>query len=236
MDEAIDVDVSRVLGLAAPHLAKPAEELAAWWSAPAVMRKVPIDELIKTAGGRVVMSTRSFVEGTEHDLRMLPPRKRKIVLFSVERKLAAFLDAKPARQAKHANLADLHLSLRGADLKEFCTLLVEAAIYRMVVRGEPLVIRPVSKAEHAIVTDAFERGVLNNPGATAADMAGLLAAQTACSMRASLRQAAGCAACGVVTGKLMKCGRCKAACYCSEACQRGHWPAHKGICGGGGRA
>ena len=33
-----------------------------------------------------------------------------------------------------------------------------------------------------------------------------------------------------VTGKLLQCGRCRAAWYCDKQCQRKDWPEHKGIC------
>ena len=33
-----------------------------------------------------------------------------------------------------------------------------------------------------------------------------------------------------VTGKLLQCGRCRAAWYCDKQCQKEDWPEHKGIC------
>jgi hypothetical protein len=39
-----------------------------------------------------------------------------------------------------------------------------------------------------------------------------------------------CVGCGAVTEKLMQCGRCKVARYCSGACQKQHWPTHKPFC------
>jgi hypothetical protein len=39
-----------------------------------------------------------------------------------------------------------------------------------------------------------------------------------------------CAACGVVPLKPMRCARCRAASYCSAACQRAAWPEHKLLC------
>jgi hypothetical protein len=41
---------------------------------------------------------------------------------------------------------------------------------------------------------------------------------------------ASCAMCGKVEGKLLKCARCKNTTYCSIACQRQGWPAHKARC------
>lgn len=38
-----------------------------------------------------------------------------------------------------------------------------------------------------------------------------------------------CGACGS-TSASMKCGRCKAVCYCNATCQRAHWKAHKTVC------
>ena len=41
-----------------------------------------------------------------------------------------------------------------------------------------------------------------------------------------------CAACGVETGKLLTCARCRSVWYCSADCQRAHWKkVHKRECG-----
>jgi hypothetical protein len=40
-----------------------------------------------------------------------------------------------------------------------------------------------------------------------------------------------CASCGQARASFKKCGRCKMVKYCSEACQRAHWPSHKPLCG-----
>ncbi len=40
----------------------------------------------------------------------------------------------------------------------------------------------------------------------------------------------GCAQCGTSGGKLLVCTRCRAASYCSSACQRLHYPKHKTAC------
>jgi hypothetical protein len=39
-----------------------------------------------------------------------------------------------------------------------------------------------------------------------------------------------CAECGCVGPNMLKCARCKADCYCSKACQKAAWPAHKQVC------
>jgi hypothetical protein len=39
-----------------------------------------------------------------------------------------------------------------------------------------------------------------------------------------------CLMCGVTTS-VKKCGRCKIPAYCSQPCQRLHWPVHKALCG-----
>lgn len=39
-----------------------------------------------------------------------------------------------------------------------------------------------------------------------------------------------CGACGVEGTKMMQCGKCKAARYCSKECQRSHWKEHKNSC------
>ena len=41
---------------------------------------------------------------------------------------------------------------------------------------------------------------------------------------------AACAACGEMLRKIRRCGRCRAACYCGNACQRTHWQQHKPRC------
>lgn len=40
----------------------------------------------------------------------------------------------------------------------------------------------------------------------------------------------GCWECGDTEKPLLKCGQCRMAKYCSEACQRDHWPTHKTDC------
>ena len=42
--------------------------------------------------------------------------------------------------------------------------------------------------------------------------------------------AAVCSHCGMVSGKLLRCGRCKTAQYCGSKCQAKHYPAHKVAC------
>ena len=42
--------------------------------------------------------------------------------------------------------------------------------------------------------------------------------------------AAVCAHCGVASGKLLRCGRCKTVQYCGSKCQTKHYPAHKVAC------
>ena len=49
-------------------------------------------------------------------------------------------------------------------------------------------------------------------------------------MKASTGQSLGCSSCGLVTGDLMRCGRCKGAVYCSKGCQAAAWPDHKPLC------
>lgn len=39
-----------------------------------------------------------------------------------------------------------------------------------------------------------------------------------------------CASCGALPEKLKNCSRCRTVWYCSEDCQRRHWPLHKGHC------
>lgn len=39
-----------------------------------------------------------------------------------------------------------------------------------------------------------------------------------------------CATCASRSGELLKCGKCRSVLYCSVACQRAHWKAHKGVC------
>jgi hypothetical protein len=39
-----------------------------------------------------------------------------------------------------------------------------------------------------------------------------------------------CGARGDRATKLLKCDGCKSVLYCSEACQRAHWPEHKRVC------
>jgi len=41
---------------------------------------------------------------------------------------------------------------------------------------------------------------------------------------------AGCTQCLKPVDKEMRCGRCKLVIYCSAACQKAHWPDHKGYC------
>ncbi|TRM67688.1 hypothetical protein BD626DRAFT_479534 [Schizophyllum amplum] len=51
-------------------------------------------------------------------------------------------------------------------------------------------------------------------------------------LEAALNEAssAKCAACGTSSGKLLTCSRCKMTKYCSQACQKGDWKAHKKVC------
>ncbi|KAJ9528228.1 hypothetical protein QJQ45_014207, partial [Haematococcus lacustris] len=39
-----------------------------------------------------------------------------------------------------------------------------------------------------------------------------------------------CAQCGTASEELLKCGRCREVTYCSPACQKKHWKAHKATC------
>ena len=39
-----------------------------------------------------------------------------------------------------------------------------------------------------------------------------------------------CSGCGKVLSEMKLCSRCRAVWYCSHACQRAHWPAHKRAC------
>ena len=39
-----------------------------------------------------------------------------------------------------------------------------------------------------------------------------------------------CAVCLATDKPLSKCVKCKAACYCSQVCQRSDWPTHKKTC------
>lgn len=45
-----------------------------------------------------------------------------------------------------------------------------------------------------------------------------------------------CYACGTVVAQSYRCGTCKTARYCSEGCQRAHWPKHKPLCAPAGSA
>ena len=47
---------------------------------------------------------------------------------------------------------------------------------------------------------------------------------------AAAPMAAVCAQCGVVSAKLLRCGRCKTAQYCGSKCQAKHYPSHKVAC------
>ena len=40
-----------------------------------------------------------------------------------------------------------------------------------------------------------------------------------------------CDACGTSEGQLRRCSRCRSVAYCSQACQRAAWKAHKRVCG-----
>lgn len=39
-----------------------------------------------------------------------------------------------------------------------------------------------------------------------------------------------CESCGLVLIDVKRCGRCRCAAYCSQACQKQHWPQHKKEC------
>jgi hypothetical protein len=40
-----------------------------------------------------------------------------------------------------------------------------------------------------------------------------------------------CAACGKQALQMLQCSRCKAAFYCTAACQKRHWREHRAACG-----
>lgn len=102
---------------------------------------------------------------------------------------------------------------------EFDTDLIEITLIRERLYGEPVVLtadpRPgfMKKASNNNITPKDVKKALKGSG-----------------MKASIQQALGCAVCGIVTGDLKRCGRCRSAAYCSEACQRKHWPTHKTSC------
>ena len=58
--------------------------------------------------------------------------------------------------------------------------------------------------------------------------------QTATATTSTAASASGskdqCAECGEANGRLSLCGRCRGIAYCSTACQRKHWSAHKPTC------
>jgi len=54
--------------------------------------------------------------------------------------------------------------------------------------------------------------------------------QTAETARATSSRARACAECGKTDGGLQRCGGCRVVRYCSAACQRKAWPAHKKEC------
>jgi DnaJ-class molecular chaperone len=45
-----------------------------------------------------------------------------------------------------------------------------------------------------------------------------------------------CAVCKKISQRMLRCGRCKVAQYCSQTCQKRHWSSHKKVCKKGSKA
>lgn len=112
------------------------------------------------------------------------------------------------------------LDIPAAVKREFDMDLVEITLVREVLHSEPLVFvddpRPsfLKKVNSSRVSQKEVKRALKDSG-----------------MKASTGQSFGCSNCGIITGGLLRCGRCKGAVYCGRPCQVAHWKAHKGCCG-----
>lgn len=103
--------------------------------------------------------------------------------------------------------------------KECDTDLVEICAIREVLYGEPV----------KVVSD-LRPDLLKNINSSTLTPEDVRQALKASGMKATTKQALGCALCGLVTGDLKKCGKCKSVLYCSAECQKKDWPVHKLAC------
>ena len=200
------IDVTRVLRLAIGD--NSTKDFSGCTSSATLhyIEKSRVPELSKTVGMAIVQTN-------EHDFNMLRSaiqgsskkhlgRRNKALMYNLKRVLD-----------KYGSWIDLPTDVN----IEFDTDMVEITLIRESLYGEALVFatdpRPEFMKKTNGITPKEVKKALKDSG-----------------MKASTEQALGCASCGIVTGDLKRCGRCKAVVYCGPECQRKHWPTHKLTC------
>lgn len=102
---------------------------------------------------------------------------------------------------------------------EFDTDLIEITVIREWLYGEAITL-----------TDDPRPDFLKNVNKTKLTHEDVKNALKDSGKKSSKEQALGCVRCGVVSGELKRCGRCRSVVYCSAECQKSHWQAHKVSC------
>ena len=114
--------------------------------------------------------------------------------------------------------------------------LIAAVVGTVVLAAVTLVVRKMrrSKAPPPANVPAEEPTILQAPG-TSNNVVKRKKLVKKKVVKKKAADAKACAHCGVTeaktaSGKLLRCGRCKAVSFCSADCQKAHWPTHKAEC------
>jgi hypothetical protein len=157
----------------------------------------------------------AIIESKEHDVNML-----RSAICSAERNHLRRRHKALVYNLRNMMLKHNFVNIPIEDKAEFDTDLLEVTLIREKIYGEPL--KLVSDPRPDFMKQ------LNN----VATPKNIKAALKASGKASSTEQVLGCASCGIVTGELKRCGRCKAVVYCGPECQRKHWSSHKSVCTG----